>query len=134
MKRSTFLLISAIVAWIFGLVMMINPRGFTSGTIPVPTDQIDGIMRLLGTNLFAIGSINFLACKDGWSKSMRAILIGNILLHVLGLSFDFYNYSLGLFLMSGIMMGAVVHLLFIFGFSYYAFRSSARETSLAQAG
>jgi len=134
MKRSTFLLISAIVAWIFGLVMMINPRGFTSGTIPIPTDQIDALMRLLGVNLFAIGWINFLSRTDGWSKALRAILIGNIILHVFGLGFDFYNYSLGLFLMSGIMMGAVVHLLFIFGFSYYAFRTSARETSLAQAG
>jgi hypothetical protein len=133
MKRSTFLFISALIAWAFGLVMMLNPSGFTSGTIPTPTPQVDAMMRIVGVNLFAFGWINFLARNDGWTKALRAVLIGNILLHVLGLAFDGYNYAQGLFLMSGVMMGAVVHLLFIFGFSVYAFRKSARETSVANA-
>lgn len=127
MKRKHFLLLSGLVAWAFSLGMMLMPSGFTGISVAPPTPAVNAWAQFLGTNLFAIGTINLLAFNASWSSAIRAILIGNLLLHLLGMIFDWYAYSLDIVSMQGVMQGTVVHVVFIFGFGYYAFKKSARE-------
>lgn len=132
MKRKHFLLLSAIVAWLFSLGMMLMPSGFTSGlSVQVPTPAVNAWAQFLGTSLFAIGWMNFFARNSPWSPAVRGILTGNIILHLLSAVTDWYAYSNDVINLGGLMQGAVVHLVFVFGFSYYAFRKSAREDSVA---
>jgi hypothetical protein len=131
MKRKHFLLLSAVVAWLFGILMMLIPASFSAGImVQPPTDAVDAWVQLLGTNIFAIGCINFLSRNSPWSPAIRGILIGNVVLHVLAIVFDVNTYRLGIVNLQGVLQGAVVHTAFIAGFSYYAFRSSAREGKL----
>jgi hypothetical protein len=133
-KRSTWLLIAAIVPFIFGTLMMVAPEQFASGMMVAPiSDPVSAWVRFLGTGLVAIGWINFMARKSPWSSAVRGILTGNILLHVLGIATDWYAYSLNVVTMVGAVQGLVIHGIFIVGFSYQVTRGrkEAPEASIA---
>ena len=55
-----------------------------------------------GFGVFTIGLINFLSRNDGGSTALKAIMIGNIVFHTLGLFFDIYDYSIGVMSISGL--------------------------------
>lgn len=119
MKRSTFILISAILAGMFGLMMLAAPgqmiKNMTSGADPSACH----VLQWAGCMLLSIATINFLSRNDDGSPALRAVMIGNIFMHVLGLAIDFYQYNTGFVIMSGLVSGLVVHLLLIAGFAYY---------------
>jgi hypothetical protein len=133
MKRKHFLLISALVAWIFSIGMMLMPSGFTSGisTIP-PTPEVNAWAQFLGTNLFAIGFINLFSSRSPWSGAIKAILWGNIILHVLAIAADVNAYMNNIINLQGIMQSTIVHLVFIIGFCYYTFKKSTHDMSSAK--
>jgi hypothetical protein len=132
MKRKHFLLISALVAWIFSIGMMLMPSGFTSGisTVP-PTPEVNAWAQFLGTNLFAIGFINLFSSRSPWSGAIKAILWGNIVLHVLAIAADANAYMNNIINLQGIMQSTVVHLVFIIGFCYYTFKKSTHDMNPA---
>jgi hypothetical protein len=130
MKRKYFLILSGIVAWIFSLGMIFMPEGFTSGiSAQPPTAAVNTWAQFLGTNLFAIGFINLFSSFSPWSSALRAILWGNIVLHVLAIATDVNAYNNNIINLGGLMQGTVVHAVFIIGFSIYAFRKSTRDMS-----
>ena len=132
MKRKTWLLISAVIALIFSLLMMLQPNGFTAGiSIQSPTPAVNAWAQFLGTNLFAIGWINFFARNSPWSPAVRGILTGNIILHLLALVFDGYAYTQNVISLQGVVQGAVVHIVFIIGFGFYAFKPQITEVHAA---
>ncbi|GEM_PF-1486605 len=134
MKRKHFLLFSAVVSGAFGIALVITPDSFTTALMAQGTsDAANTWARYFGTNLFAIGIINFFTFNASWSSAVRGVLIGNLLLHVLGLAIDWYSYSLHVLSIASAMAGTVIHIVFIFGFSYYAFRSSHEATATASA-
>jgi hypothetical protein len=130
MKRKYFLIISALVAWIFSIGMMLMPAGFTSGiSTQPPSAAVNAWATFLGSNLFAIGFINLFSSYSPWSSAVRAILWGNIVLHVLAIATDANAYNNNVINMGGLMQGTIVHIVFIIGFSIYAFKKSTRDMS-----
>jgi hypothetical protein len=128
MKRKHFLIISALVAWVFSIGMMLMPAGFTSGiSTQPPSAAVNAWATFLGSNLFAIGFINLFSSGSPWSSAVRAILLGNIVLHLLAIATDVNAYMNDVINMGGLMQGSIVHIVFIIGFSYYAFKKSTRD-------
>ena len=128
MKRNVFIFLSAILAWIFGITMMVFPEKMLdnlNGDVSLATKVV---MQWVGVGIFSIGCMNFICRNAHGSKSLRAIMAGNIILHVLGLGFDIFDYSNSFMKGQGLVMGGVVHILMIGGFSYYLIRM--KETML----
>jgi hypothetical protein len=119
MKRNVFLIISAVLALFFGLHMLIAPGKMLENMVTVNSADLQHALQWSGTMLVSIGIINFLSRNDAGSASLRAVMIGNIILHVVGFAVDAYDYSIGFIKMSGLVSGAVVHALLTIGFIYY---------------
>jgi hypothetical protein len=120
MKRSSFLLIAAVIPLLFGLVMMVVPDTMLSNSLTSDADlQTRSVTQWVGFGVFTIGLINFLSRNDGGSTSLKAIIIGNIVFHTLGLFFDIYHYSIGVMRLAGLLTGLAPHSFLIIGFVYY---------------
>ena len=120
MKRSSFLLIVAIIPLLFGLVMMFVPDKMLSNTLTSDANlQTHSVTQWAGFGVFTVGLINFLSRNDAGSTALRAIMIGNIVFHTLGVFFDIYDYSIGVMKLAGLMTGLAPHSLLIIGFVYY---------------
>ena len=103
MKRSSFLLIAAIIPLLFGLVMMFVPDAMLSNTLTSGAHlQTHAVTQWVGFGVFTIGLINFLSRNDGGSTALKAIMIGNIVFHTLGVFFDIYDYSIGVMQLAGL--------------------------------
>jgi hypothetical protein len=133
MKRHQFLLFSACLAWLFGAVMLLMPGAMSAGNVVNSSPTTMLMFRMLGGNLIAVGTINFLARRDPMSNSLRAIMIGNIILHALSYALDIFGYSKGLLSSGSLGMGGVVHVGLIVGFSWYEFRAKESTTVGARA-
>jgi hypothetical protein len=127
MKRNHFLALSAVLAWIFSITMMLAPDKMLGGLGVAVADSTNWILQLVGVNLFAIGCINFLARNDEGSKALKGVMIGNIILHVVGFAFDFYGFGKGLSAVSSVIMGGVVHIGMVSGFFYYLINVSKQQ-------
>lgn len=132
MKRKHFLIITALLAWGISLMMMIAPASF-AGMIAVlpPSGALSAWTTFIGTNLFAIGVINVFAATSGWNRAVLGVLVGNIVLHILGLAFDWTAFNNNIISFPGVMQVTVMHLLLIAGFGYYAFNRSTHDTATA---
>ena len=120
MKRSTFLSIAAFVALLFGLGLLIVPDNFL-GMYGVTLDDGGRLVgRSLGAFLFSIGLVNWIARRAEDSLALRAILYGNLAIHLLTMVLDASAVTSGVINAQG--WGAVgLHLVFGLGFAYYAF-------------
>ena len=120
MKRSVFLLIAAIIPGVFGLVMMVAPEKMLSNSLTAEITLTTRIVtQWVGFGVFSLGLINFLSRNDNGSAALKGVMIGNIVFHFLGLSFDMYDYSIGVMSLSGLITGLIPHSLLIVGFVYY---------------
>ena len=120
MKRSSFLLIAAIIPLLFGLVMMLAPDKMLSNSLHNEANlQTLSVTQWVGFGVFTVGLINFLSRNDDGSLALRAIMIGNIVFHSLGICFDVYDYSIEIMKLSGLVTGLIPHSLLIIGFVYY---------------
>jgi hypothetical protein len=114
MKRNHFLIISSLLAWIFGLAMIFVP----DSTI-APVSSVNLGMQSFGIAFFSIGVINFFSRNDPGSKALKAVMFGNIILHLGGEAFDVYDYTAGYTQLSGILGSGIIHILLFVGFTYY---------------
>ncbi|MFI5263184.1 MAG: hypothetical protein ACHQM6_01565 [Candidatus Kapaibacterium sp.] len=128
MKRNIFFIISALLAWVFGCMMILLPDSMAS---PTATGMNIG-MQWFGIALFSIGVINFFARNDSGSKALTAVMIGNIFLHLAGGGADIYDYMQGTVQLSSILMPGIVHLLMIVGFVYFLFKKEDGHASSAK--
>ena len=114
MKRNHFLIISALIAWLFGLMMIFVPdKALDTGS------ATNLAMQMFGVALFSIGIINFFSRNDPGSKALKAVMFGNIILHLAGEAFDIYDYSAGFIQLSNILASGIIHILLLAGFMYY---------------
>jgi len=125
MKRHHFLLLAGILASLFGLSMLFAPAqmlaNMTTGT--GGAGAAVHVLRWMACMLMSIGVINILARDDAGSPALVAIMVGNVLVHTLGLIVDLVDYSTGFLRLSGIVMGGVVHVFLLVGFLYYLRRT-----------
>ena len=119
MKRPQFLLLAGALACLFSLMMMLAPDQMLMNVSNIAPGGASNVTRWLGANLFAVGVINILARNDSGSEALRAIIIGNIVLHVVAMAFDLLDFTNGVVKGSGVAMGAVVHTGLALGFLYY---------------
>jgi hypothetical protein len=119
MKRSIFLIISAVLGLFFGLHMLIAPGKMLENMVQVNSADLQHVLQWSGAMLVSIAVINFLSRNDTGSAALRAVVIGNIILHVVGFAVDAYDYSINFINSYGLISGAVVHVLLTIGFIYY---------------
>jgi hypothetical protein len=132
MKRKHFLLIAGVLAAFFGVSMLASPGQMLTN---MAHDALEArrVLQWMGVTLLSIGVINFLSRNDEGSPALRAVMIGNIVLHILGFGIDVYHQSLGFVQTSGVIMGAVVHGLLTLGFIIYLRKLPRDQTSSAAA-
>ena len=120
MKRSSFILIAAIIPMLFSLVMMFVPDQMLSNSLRVEVDLSTRVVtQWVGFGVFSVGLVNLLARNDPGSIGLKAIMVGNIAFHSLGIGFDTYDYSIGIMKLEGLITGLIPHSLLTVGFIYY---------------
>ena len=119
MKRSAFLTLAGILPVFFGMTMLLNPKQMLD-MVAVDTNLSTRlVLQWMSCPLISIGIMNLLARNDEGSKALRAIMIGNILTHVLGMGVDIYEFVNGYLKISGIIFGSVLHLVLAGAFMIY---------------
>jgi hypothetical protein len=119
MKRSTFLLIAGALGCLFGAGMILAPAQMMASMTNATSGEGALVLRWMGGGLIAIGMIDILARNDPGSQALRAILIGNLAMHVIELVFDFLDFQAGFVRVPGVTSGAVVHVGIIIGCLVY---------------
>jgi hypothetical protein len=131
MKRHHFLLLAGILASLFGLSMVFAPAQLLAN---MTTDASAGaalVLRWMGCVLVSVGVINILARDDAGSPALMGVMVGNVLVHALGLIVDLVDYATGFIRLSGIVMGSVVHVGLLVGFLYYLRKATAAPARVA---
>lgn len=126
MNRSRFLVIAGAVGCVFGLSMILVPVQMLAGMTTITSACSMNAVRWMGPGILAVGVINIFARKDPGSDALRAIMTGNIVLHLIAWSLDFTDYRAGIVTPSGFALGTVVHALLAAGFVYYYARMGPR--------
>jgi hypothetical protein len=97
MKRSTFMIIAALVQLGFGSMFAFFPElaigQFLRESVPETTIMI----RITGIFLLSFGVINYLARQSDDSLALRAILIGSLFYLVFTIAMDIYWTLEGMF-------------------------------------
>ena len=109
MKRRNFLLVSAIIGLAMSAMMFLAPASLLNDTLPGANPMAEFLMRVIAVAVVSMSIINLFARRDGWSDSMRAILSGNAVMHVLLLALDLYGYVDGLVGTRSVVMSIVLH-------------------------
>jgi len=120
MKRSHFFVAAAVIPWLFGAVMMFAPDLMLGNSLVSGYEEATRLVtQWVGFGVFSLGWINFLSRHDEGSPALRAIMLGNILFHTLGIGFDAYHYLIGFMRASGLLSGLIPHGLLVIGFVFY---------------
>ena len=119
MKRSDFLMLAGTLACLFGVGMVAAPSQMMAGMTNGSSAEGALVLRWMGSALIAVGLMNFIARNDPGSVALRAIFIGNIALHVIGMLFDVLDWQAGFVRTTGVVSGSVVHLGLILGFMIF---------------
>jgi len=119
MERSTFLLIAGAVAIMFSLNMMFAGSQMTKMVV-LPTNQSTlVVLQWMGAQLFAVGAMTVLSRHDPGSPALRAVLIGSIVMHALGMLWDTIHYFKRFVTVGALVMGVIVHVSLGGGSLYY---------------
>jgi len=91
------LTIAAVLAWVFGAMLMLAPAPFFAPIGIDVTDKVATIAQNQGAALVAIGTIDFLARRVTDHAALRAILYGNLVVQALSLAVVVRALALGIF-------------------------------------
>jgi hypothetical protein len=119
MKRSTFLLLVGISTILFGGSMIIAPSVAVNGNGFAASAQLEYVFRLLGGLLVSIGTLNLLVFNHEDSKTLKAVLIINILNHLVSTGIDVQTISSGLVEIARLVPFLIIHFLIGMGSLIY---------------
>ena len=119
MKRSTFLLIAAILAFLFAALMLATPQAAADGVGMAATPETSLLFRSIGGMLLSVGLLNLMVRNHGDSNTLRAVLIFNIVLNFMGMVSDVPGFVGGFLSFSKVLPGHIVHLFIIVGSFIY---------------
>lgn len=122
MKRSSFFLVTTIIAFVFGLMMLFAPLKAVEGFGMVPTFEAGLIFRTLGVTILSTGVLNFLVRDQPDSPALKAVLIFNVVLHGLGMAVDLLGVFQGIIDFTKIIPGLLAHLFIGIGSLLYVAR------------
>ena len=122
MKRPIFFTITAVLAVLFGGMMLFAPE-FTSENFGLEaTPESSLLFRSLGGLVLSLGILNYLVRNEGDSIALKAVLIINMVSHSIGMGNDFYGVSQGVLEFSKLGGGMIAHLFIIIGSAFYFYK------------
>ncbi len=119
MKRSIFFTIIAVLSGFFGLFMSLATSTAAEGFGMEASPQYISLMRSFGLMLFSTAVLAFLVRNDSDSKTMKSVLIFNVLGNGLGVLAGVYSVMQGTFEFAKIAPGLCVPLIGTIGFLIY---------------
>lgn len=126
MSHKTFLSIAAVIGIVFGIGMLIAPEQVLELYAIPSSEGSKSIARSFGALMFSVGIMNWIARGVEDSVALRAILYGNLAIHLLTLVIDLLALTSGG--MSAQGWGSVIlHALFGAGFAYFVFARPSRS-------
>lgn len=117
-----FLAISAILAWVFGIMLMLAPASFTAPMGVTVTPMLATIAQSEGATLIGLGVINWLA-RGSDRRGLTAVLSGNLVVQILSLLVAIRIVSLGAG--AAATPSIIIHLVLGGFFAYYLSRLGA---------
>lgn len=115
MKPKYFLVVTAVIAAIFGVIFIVF-SGIAMGLVGIMGNRL--IAQILGANVIGFAVLNFLARNLEKGQGLRIILSANLVSDALGfLFFIFAGVTGGLSMLGWIE--AAFYLLFSLGFGFY---------------
>jgi hypothetical protein len=121
MKLKTFLGISAVILGLFGLSMIFNSANMAKGFGLDLNDLSVVLFRDLGSTLIGVAVINWMARGTQDTKALKAIVLGNLVIQVLGVIVNVADITQG-YMGSGGWVGVLLHAVLAAGFAYYYLR------------
>ena len=111
------LIAAGVVGMLFGLLFLFGAesaiQSFNLGDASTVPERL--FARSLGAAIISVSLINLLASSDRGSSALRAIVIGNIAIHVLSFIVDFSeSYARN----GGVYVGLAVHVIFVGAFGW----------------
>jgi hypothetical protein len=121
-----FLAIAAVLAWLFGAMLLVAPGAFYSPTGIAMTPMLATVAQAHGATLIGLGVIDWFA-RRGDIRGIRAVLAGNLVAQLLSLGVVIRTMSLGAG--AAVAPGIVIHVVLAGAFG--AFLVKAPTTSRA---
>lgn len=125
MKRSTFLLVTAILAALIGFMSLFFPSQMAEGFGVTATPMILLLSRELGVFNLCTGGLNFLVRHHGDSKTLKAVLLYNLVYHAIMLVVNAYSLYQGAFTIGQAVLPVVFHVFIGIGSYWYGTRMKA---------
>jgi len=122
MKRSIFLVITALLGLLIGVFCLFFPEKMAEGFGITATPLIIMFFREAGAFNLGIGYLNFAVRNHADSKTMKVVLLFNMVYHVLILPANVYGWSSGIMTAGQMGPAFVIHLLLAIGFLVYALK------------
>lgn len=127
MRRSYYFWVAAILALLFGLLMLFVPGQAASAfQLGSSNGSTNTIFRVLGSAELGLALLNFLVRDHTMSETLRAVLWTNVAIHGIGFLADLWSVQQGDVPFSGVAIGLVAHLIVLIGGAYYLWRPGAR--------
>lgn len=114
-----FLGIAAVLAWIFGVALIVAPGAFYAPTGIALTPMLGTIAQAHGATLVGLGVIDWLA-RGAERQGLKAVLIGNLIVQILSLGVVVRTMTLGAG--SAVAPGIVIHVVLGALFAYFLAR------------
>jgi hypothetical protein len=124
-KARWLLGVSAVLAWLFGLVLLFNSKAFEAPVGIILTDQLATIAQAQGAILLGLGVINWLSRSIRDDQALRAVLAGNLVVQLASLGVALRALALGLFSSKG-APAVAIHVLLGAAFAWYLFQLRGR--------
>ncbi len=115
-----FISIAAILAWIFGTMLLFVPAKFYAPTGITMTPLLATIAQAHGATLIGLGVVNWLA-RNAEQKSLIAVLAGNLVVQILSLIVVLRTMSLGAG--AAVTPGIIIHIVLGSFFAYFLMRA-----------
>ena len=119
MTMKIFLSIAAVLAWVFGLALILTPDKFYSPTGIIMTPLLATIAQAHGATLFGLGVVNWLA-KKADRKGLIAVLTGNLFVQTLSLGVVIRTIML---VGMAVFPGAIIHITLGSLFAYFLYKA-----------
>lgn len=110
MKRSAFLLIAAILSFVFGAMMFFIPALAAKLLGIAATPETASVLRGMGGLIIGSGTINFLVRNFTDIPTLKAVLLTNIITHLLGLTADIWGILDGVLTVSNMLPVELTHI------------------------
>lgn len=134
MNARWFLRLSAILAWLFATMLLLDARGFEAPVGIDVTAKVATIAQAQGAILLGLGVINWMTATIEEDRAVRAVLFGNLIVQLASLGVAGRALLVGIFPPAA-APAVVIHTVLSIGFGWYLARNrrGARSHGTADA-